>query len=147
MAGTSESLSLKATGHSHAWSPPDPLLLLVLLQSGPHVSRRLLSTPAPGKDQRTYHKRLFVFLFLPWKVPNTPTTRAHRVLPKLFYSLIPLQGAPVLGVEWEEGSLELSSKAHLEPTITTCYVQARVQGKVAEPAQRDTTLKVSSAAA
>lgn len=54
-------------------------------------------------------------------LPPGPT----RVLPKLFYSLIPLQGTPVLGAEWEKGSLG----AHLEPTITTCYVQAGAQGK------------------
>lgn len=125
----SESVSLKAVGRLSAWSTPD-LLLLVLLQRRPHRSRRLVPPHLlPGKTRAHMTKGFLSFYFLPWDVPTAPTTGPTRVFPKLFYPLIPLQRVPVLRVGWEEGSLELSSKAHVEPTITTCYRQARAQGR------------------
>lgn len=50
-------------------------------------------------------------------------------------------------VGWEAGNPELSSKAHLEPTITTCSTQARAQGKSSGVCSGESVLNVSDATA
>lgn len=93
----SESISLKAIGRLPSWSTPD-LLLLVLLQSGPHRSRSLVSPHLLlGKAREHTTKGFLSFYFLPWKVPIAPTTRAHPCFPKALLFLDPTPGGPYLG--------------------------------------------------
>lgn len=115
--------------------------------SGPHLSKchgSLCTCSWEGPENTPQNPFCLYSCHGKFRLPLPPGPTC--VLPKLFYSLILFQRAPLLRVEWEEGSWSSLQKLHREPTITPCCMQARTWGRSSGWARRDAVLNVSSTA-